>query len=72
MTKKGWGESTNRSDEVEIEEAADPVNTGDDRDRLFRKIEDLFGELFSLVPSVLSGHDGEEGGTRWVRVGRGT
>jgi len=70
MVKKGWGGFTNGRDEVKIKEAADPVNTGDDGDWLFRKVEDLLSELFGLASGVLGGHDGEEGETRWVRVER--
>jgi len=65
--KKRWGEFTNRSGEVGSEEAANPVNGGDDRDSLFRKIKDLVGELFCLVSDVLGGHDGMGRGDRvWV------
>jgi len=60
MMKKRGVESTNRSDEVEIEEIANPVNARDDGDRLFGKVEDLFSELFGLVSCIFSGHDGEE------------
>ena len=60
---KRWGESTNRVDEVVFGEVADPVNAGDDRDRLFGKIKDLVSELLGLVSGVFGGHGGEEGGT---------
>lgn len=63
----GDGERTNRSDEVEIEDAADPINAGDDGDSFLRKIEDLAGELLCRAFGVPSGHDGEKG-----EAGRGT
>lgn len=56
-------------DEVETEEITNPVNAGDDGDRLLGKMEDLLSELFGLVSGVRSGHDGEEGGTGEERVG---
>lgn len=62
---KRWGESTNRIDEVVIGEVANPVNAGDDRDRLFRKIKDLLSELLGFVSGVFGGHGGEEEGTGW-------
>jgi len=55
------GRATNRSEEVEIEEAADPIDAGDDGDLFFRKIEDLLGELLCRAFGVPSGHDGEKG-----------
>ena len=63
MGKERWGESTNGGDGAEIKEVADPVNAGDNRDRLFRKVENVLGKLFGLVTGVLSGHGGEEGAT---------
>jgi len=71
MMKRRGAESTNRGDKVEIEEIADPVNARDDGDRLFRKVEDLFSELFGLVFCVFGGHDGGERGAWGVEVGRG-
>ena len=71
MVMKKRGKSTNRRDETETEEITNPVNAGDDGDRLFRKIEDLLGDLFGLVCGVLSGHCGEGRETGEVEVGRG-
>ena len=61
MASKRRSESTDRSDKVEIEEAADPIDTGDDGDPLFRKIEDLLRELLRRAFDVPSGHSGERG-----------
>lgn len=61
MARKSWNEPTNRSDEVEIKDAADPVDAGDDGDLLFRDVEDLLGELLCRAFGVPGGHDGEEG-----------
>lgn len=69
---KRCNESTNRGNEVEIEEAANPVNAGDDGDLLFRKIEDLLSNALGLVSGIPSGHGGEEGRTECVKVGRGS
>lgn len=62
----GGGELTNGSDEVEIEDAADPIDTGDDGDLFFRNIEDLPSELLCRAFGVPGGHDGEKG-----KAGRG-
>ena len=55
------GESTNGSEEVGVEEVADPIDAGDDGDLFFRKIEDLLSELLCRAFGVPSGHDGEKG-----------
>ena len=55
------GGLTNRSDEVEIEDAADPIDARDDGDLFFRNIEDLPGELLCRAFGVPGGHDGEKG-----------
>jgi len=70
--KKRWGESTDRVDQVETEEVTNPVNGGDNGDRLLRKIEDLLSEPSGLVCGVLGGHDGEERETEEMGVGRGS
>ena len=63
------GKSTDRSDEVEIEEIANPVSGGDDGDGLPGKIEDLASDLLGLVSGVVGGHDGEGGATGQAGVG---
>lgn len=62
-------ESTNRCDEVELEEAADPVDAGDDGNWLLGKTENALSELLSLAFDVPGGHGGEGGD--WARVRRG-
>lgn len=72
MRKKRWGGSTDRVDQVETEEIANPVNGGDDGDRLLREIEDPLSEPFGLVCGVPGSHDGEEREAEEVGVGRGS
>jgi hypothetical protein len=71
MTKRRV-ECTNRGDEVEIEEIANPLDAGDDGDRLLRKMEDILSEPFGLVSGVLSNHGGEGREAEEVGVGRGS
>jgi hypothetical protein len=71
MARKGQGGSTNTGDEVEVEDVANPVNAGDDRDSLFGKMEDLSSDPPSLVLGVLNGHDGGKGDAECVGMGRG-
>ena len=60
MTRRR-SEATNRSHEVEIEEAADPIDAGDDGDLFFRKVKDLLSELLRRAFGVPSSHGGEKG-----------
>ena len=61
--ERGRRDATDRSDEAEIQEVANPVDGGDDGDGVLGEIEDPVGELLGLVSGVLSGHDGEGGET---------
>jgi hypothetical protein len=65
------GRLTNTSDEVEVEDVANPVDAGDDRDWFFGKMENLSSDPPSLVSGVLNGHNGGKGDAECVGMGRG-
>ena len=64
-------ECTNGSKWAAIEEAANPVKSRDDGDRILWEVEDIPGKASGLVSGILDGHDGEGWETGRIGVGRG-